>query len=261
MGILVIVFKFRMEELACQHPFFSVVVPAYNQHKFIDSCLTSLQRQTLTDFEVYVVDDCSTDDTGEQIAALIKGDDRFHVITHTTNRGVSAARNSGMAAAKGKYLCFVDGDDWVEPDFLATFLAAYQAAPNTQLVVCGHYGYLAVPSPAKTYSQKDLIANINFGTVGGFSWNKAFIREIITTHHLTFNEDINFLEDQLFASATPTTYSPPNTYRIGLTTTVGAFAATSHISAFRSSLPVAKWWRFSINKTPYYKNQPFCSNI
>ena len=58
-------------------PLFSVVVPAYNQHKFIDSCLTSLQRQTLTDFEVYVVDDCSTDDTGEQIAALIKGDDRF----------------------------------------------------------------------------------------------------------------------------------------------------------------------------------------
>ncbi|MCG0822949.1 glycosyltransferase [Lactiplantibacillus plantarum] len=180
-------------------PLFSVVVPAYNQHKFIDSCLTSLQRQTLTDFEVFVVDDCSTDDTGEQIATLIKGDDRFHVITHAHNRGVSAARNSGMAAAKGKYLCFVDGDDWVEPDFLATFLAAYRSAPDTQLVVCGHYGYLAVPSPAKTYNQKDLIANINFGTVGGFSWNKAFIRSIITTHHLKFNEDIDFLEDQLFA--------------------------------------------------------------
>jgi len=107
-------------------PLFSVVVPAYNQHKFINSCLTSLQSQTMRDFEVLVVNDCSTDDTGEQIAALIKDDERFRVITHSHNRGVSAARNSGMAAAKGKYLCFVDGDDWVEPDFLATFLAAYQ---------------------------------------------------------------------------------------------------------------------------------------
>lgn len=180
-------------------PLFSVVVPAYNQHKFINSCLTSLQLQTVTDFEVIVVDDCSTDDTGEQIAALIAHDDRFKVVTHPRNLGVSAARNSGMAVASGKYLCFVDGDDWVEPDFLATFLAAYQAAPKSQLVVCGHFGYLAVPSPAKTYTQKELIANINFGTVGGFSWNKCFIRSIITSHQLKFNEDINFLEDQLFA--------------------------------------------------------------
>ncbi|KRO27084.1 glycosyltransferase [Lactiplantibacillus fabifermentans DSM 21115] len=176
-----------------------MVVPAYNQHKFINSCLTSLLHQTLTDFEVIVVDDCSTDDTSEQIAALIKDDDRFKVITHERNRGVSAARNSGMAAAKGQYLCFVDGDDWVEPNFLAYFLEAYQAAPAAQMVVCGHFGYLAVPSPAKTYDQKELVSNINFGTVGGFSWNKCFIRSIITSHHLTFNEDIDFLEDQLFA--------------------------------------------------------------
>ncbi|WP_318765484.1 glycosyltransferase family 2 protein [Lactiplantibacillus carotarum] len=114
-----------------------------------------MQLQTVTDFEVIVVDDCSTDDTGEQIAALIAHDDRFKVVTHPRNLGVSAARNSGMAVASGKYLCFVDGDDWVEPDFLATFLAAYQAAPKSQLVVCGHFGYLAVPSPAKTYTQKN----------------------------------------------------------------------------------------------------------
>jgi len=180
-------------------PLFSVVVPAYNQHKFINPCLTSLQQQTVTDFEVIVVNDCSTDDTGDQIAALIKGDARFHVITFDRNRGVSAARNAGMAAAKGKYLCFVDGDDWIEPNFLSAFLSAYQAAPKSQLVICGHFGYLAVPSPAKTYDQKDLVTNINFGTVGGFSWNKCFIRSIITTHHLTFNEEISFLEDQLFA--------------------------------------------------------------
>ncbi|AVK61030.1 glycosyltransferase family 2 protein [Lactobacillus sp. CBA3605] len=180
-------------------PLFSVVVPAYNQHKFINSCLTSLQHQTMMDFEVIVVNDCSTDDTAQQIQALIETDDRFKVVTHAQNRGVSAARNSGMAVAQGQYLCFVDGDDWVEPNFLATFLAAYQAAPQSQLVVCGHFGYLAVPSPAKTYAKKELVANINFGTVGGFSWNKCFLRSIITTHHLKFNEEINFLEDQLFA--------------------------------------------------------------
>ncbi|MFB9770435.1 glycosyltransferase family 2 protein [Lactiplantibacillus modestisalitolerans] len=180
-------------------PLFSVVVPAYNQHKFINSCLTSLQHQTISDYEVIVVDDCSTDDTGQQIARLIQADDRFKVITHTRNLGVSAARNSGMAVARGKYLCFVDGDDWVEPSFLATFLAAYQAAPESELVICGHYGYLSVPGPAKTYQQKELVANINFGTVGGFSWNKCFRRSLIVQHHLKFNEEIDFLEDQLFA--------------------------------------------------------------
>ncbi|MFC6165475.1 glycosyltransferase family 2 protein [Lactiplantibacillus dongliensis] len=198
-------------------PLFSVVVPAYNQHKFINSCLTSLRQQTITDFEVIVVDDCSTDDTAAQIATLIKDDDRFHVITHTHNRGVSAARNSGMAAATGQYLCFVDGDDWVEPNFLEYFLQAYQAAPKSQLVVCGHYGYLSVPGPQKTYDQKELIANINFGTVGGFSWNKCFVRAIITAHHLKFNEEIDFLEDQLFAFqyanyVQSTAYMPEKTY-------------------------------------------------
>lgn len=180
-------------------PLFSVVVPAYNQHKFINSCLKSLQSQTVTDFEVFVVDDCSTDDTAEQIAAFAARDNRFHLVAHTHNRGVSAARNSGMARAHGQYLCFIDGDDWVDPNFLANFQAAYRDHPGSQLVICDHYGYLSVPSKSKVYNQKQLIDNINFGTVGGFAWNKCFIREIITNHQLKFNETIDFLEDQLFA--------------------------------------------------------------
>ncbi len=91
---------------------FTIVVSAYNVEAYIAECLDSLKRQTFADFQVIVVNDCSTDGTAKAIGECVTADARFTVLNQPTNRGLSAARNAGMAQAQGEYLLFLDGDDY-----------------------------------------------------------------------------------------------------------------------------------------------------
>ena len=95
----------------------SVVVPIYNVEKYIGELIESLQKQTLKDIEIILVDDGSPDKSGAICDKYAKGDDRICVI-HKKNGGVSAARNDGLAAAKGEYIIFCDSDDWLPLDAL-----------------------------------------------------------------------------------------------------------------------------------------------
>ena len=101
----------------------SVIIPVYNVGDYINKCLASLAEQTMDDCEFIVIDDGSTDNSRIIIDEYCK-DPRFHCF-HTNNRGLSAARNLGIEKAHGEWLMFVDGDDWVEPDFCR---APYRAA-------------------------------------------------------------------------------------------------------------------------------------
>jgi glycosyltransferase involved in cell wall biosynthesis len=104
-------------------PPLSVIIPAYNVEAQIGPCLHSLQAQTWVDFEAIVVEDGSTDSTLEQIRAAIADDPRFRVIQQD-NRGLSGARNTGLDAATGDLIAFLDGDDRFAPDFLEKMRAA-----------------------------------------------------------------------------------------------------------------------------------------
>lgn len=95
-------------------PKVSIVVPAYNVEAYIENCLNSLLAQTLEDIEIIVVDDGSLDKSGEIAEAYARRDSRVTVI-HQKNMGLGPARNTGMRAAKGQYVGFVDSDDWVAP--------------------------------------------------------------------------------------------------------------------------------------------------
>lgn len=99
----------------------SVIVPAYNVEKYLESCLESISNQTETDIEIIVVNDGSPDKSGEIAENYRLKDNRVRVI-HQDNGGLSAARNSGLDIAKGKYVCFIDSDDWIEPDYLKLLL-------------------------------------------------------------------------------------------------------------------------------------------
>lgn len=92
----------------------SVIIPAYNVAGYIEHCLESILAQTFEEYEVIVVDDGSTDATPEIIDRFTEKDARIHAI-HKVNEGVSIARNTGILQAKGKYILFFDGDDFVEP--------------------------------------------------------------------------------------------------------------------------------------------------
>lgn len=96
----------------------SVIIPAFNVGKYIETCVRSVLEQDLKNLEVIVVDDGSTDQTGGILDGIAETDKRVFVI-HKKNEGVSAARNTGLEYARGKYVTFVDGDDYVEQDYLS----------------------------------------------------------------------------------------------------------------------------------------------
>lgn len=97
-------------------PKISVIVPIYNVAPYLRKCLDSLRNQTMKEIEVICIDDGSTDKSGEIAEEYSKVDERFRVI-HTENRGLSAARNTGIDEAKTEWIMFVDSDDWVDHEF------------------------------------------------------------------------------------------------------------------------------------------------
>lgn len=96
-------------------PLLSVIIPIYNARTYIEKCIKSIIRQSFWDYELILVDDGSVDGSGYICDTYAEQDNRIHVI-HQLNQGVSAARNAGLEAASGRYVCFVDADDWIEPD-------------------------------------------------------------------------------------------------------------------------------------------------
>lgn len=114
----------------------SVIVPVYKVEPYLRTCLDSIAAQTYQTLEVILVDDGSPDRCGEICDAYAEKDCRFFVI-HQPNGGLSAARNAGVKAAKGKWICFVDSDDAVHPDYV---LALYEACRKTgsDLAICRH---------------------------------------------------------------------------------------------------------------------------
>lgn len=104
-------------------PVVSIIIPAYNVGNFLQQTLLSVQNQTWKDFEVICINDGSSDNSLNIIKKFTKSDNRFKFI-NKKNEGVSAARNDGMKMAQGKYIMFLDGDDYLHPYAIATALAA-----------------------------------------------------------------------------------------------------------------------------------------
>ena len=200
-------------------PLISVIVPVFNIEDYIEQCLSSLQAQTMKDIEIIVIDDGSTDNSGHICDSFSEKDPRFKVI-HKKNEGLSAARNDGLSISKGKYIMFVDGDDWVDPEFCET---PYNVAEetNTEIVIfewANHKNnnektmvwYSKIPFKG-TINKKDLFAkqNESFSVV---VWNKMYHRKLFDnicfpigrlsednaiTHHLIYNAKTIFLLDMI----------------------------------------------------------------
>ena len=115
----------------------SVIVPVYNVKPYLSDCLDSIVAQTYADLEIILVDDGSTDGSGELCDQYAKRDGRVRVI-HQKNSGVSAARNAGLAASTGGYIGFVDADDWIDPSMYESLIGAIGDA---DIVCCGYMDY------------------------------------------------------------------------------------------------------------------------
>src|SRR6266542_2035380 len=116
-------------------PLVSIVIPCFNQGRFLDRAIASCLAQTHPEVEVIVVNDGSTDDTAIRIAAAEARSARVRGLT-TANAGLGAARNRGCAIARGDYINLLDADDWLAPSKIERQLAVLESTPAVGLVLC-----------------------------------------------------------------------------------------------------------------------------
>ena len=128
----------------------SIIVPLYNKDQYIKRCLLSILNQTYNDFEIIIINDGSTDNSEQIVRELNNKKIRFYT---TNNKGVSHARNFGIREAKGEYVCFVDADDYVSPNYLSTMI--YNMDKNVDLIITNKidvYGELMKKIDIEEYS-------------------------------------------------------------------------------------------------------------
>ncbi|MDE7370406.1 MAG: glycosyltransferase, partial [Desulfovibrio sp.] len=112
----------------------SVIIPVYNVMDYLDCCLESVVNQTFSDIEIICVDDGSTDESKSIILKWMSRDNRISLISLDKNSGQSAARNAGLDVASGKYVYFIDSDDWIDPHYLEAMIAmAYKS--DSEIVI------------------------------------------------------------------------------------------------------------------------------
>lgn len=116
-----------------QFPLLSIIVPVYNVEEYLPRCIDSILSQTFTDFELILIDDGSPDDSGEVCDIWAEKDSRIRVI-HKSNGGVNAARNTGLSLAKGRYITFIDGDDFIKSNTFEKALAILEENSEIDLL-------------------------------------------------------------------------------------------------------------------------------
>lgn len=116
-------------------PEISVIIPVYNQEEYVGACMDSLLDQSFEDFEVLAVNDGSTDASVSILEGYEQRDGRVQLIDQN-NSGVSVARNNGLSHAKGEWVCFIDPDDYVAPDYLDTLLKATERNTDIAMSTC-----------------------------------------------------------------------------------------------------------------------------
>lgn len=112
----------------------SIIVPVYNGEEFLAACVESIRRQTISEWELLLIDDGSADGSGRMCDGYAAADSRIRAI-HKKNEGVSAARNDGLKLARGEYIGFVDADDWILPDMYERLLDRAETT-GSDMVMC-----------------------------------------------------------------------------------------------------------------------------
>lgn len=179
-----------------KQPAISIIVPVYNAEKYLRRCIDSILSQSFTDFELILVDDGSTDRSPQICDEYATRDKRIRLI-HKKNGGVSAARNDGIDIAQGKFLTFVDSDDWVDEVYLECLyknkeynyvISSFINEPNGKIRKLRSKTF--VGERLKDYVSISYLSN-------GYPWGKLFNSKIIKDNSIKF-KNIKVYEDLLF---------------------------------------------------------------
>ncbi|WP_288790683.1 glycosyltransferase family 2 protein [uncultured Elizabethkingia sp.] len=205
-------------------PLVSVIIPVYNVQDYIEKCVRSLFEQTYSNIEYIFVDDCGQDRSMEILNTLIKSyperEPQIKVLVHSKNKGLPAARNTGVNASSGEYICNCDSDDWIALDMVES-LVNIAEEKRADIVFCDLYNVfndeitVYHQNKKETYVEylKDFFAGYSQGSV----CNKIFKRKLFTDNQIEFPEGLPMLEDlrtivQLYYYANRIEYLPVPLY-------------------------------------------------
>lgn len=188
-------------------PLVSVLVPVYKTEQFLEECLDSLINQTLIDIEIICVNDGSPDNCKSILKRYAEKDSRI-VVVNKENGGLPSARNAGLDIAKGKYVGFVDSDDYVQPNMFERLLQTAEKY-NCEIVICGANIYPLNPAPDEWLKQtlspqnkvyKNFTPELIFDEPSSrpFIWRTFIKRDLIERNNMRLQEDISVGEDNAF---------------------------------------------------------------
>lgn len=206
-----------MKDNNCFKPLISIIVPLYNTPKdLFFACIDSVTNQSYKNWELIVIDDGSSNYDESAWKKVIKKDDRIIVI-HQSNLGVSASRNKGIVCSRGEYITFIDSDDWIDMDFLNTFIQRIEMI-DYDICICGalvekdndtiinefyNRDIIKCDASEKYEFQSQLICRgiskfyppiVNIGV----PWGKVYKKSFLIEKQLYFKQGIKRMEDNLF---------------------------------------------------------------
>ena len=199
-----------MKEKSYTVPAISVVVPVYNSEQFIKDCIDSILGQTFQDFELILIDDASTDSTWE-ICTQYSNNPHVRLYSHEMNRGSSVTKNEGRDYAIGKYIAYVDCDDFILPEYLEKLYFAAEKH-KADVVRMGHIFFAwceeqKIYAPAGKWVTFDHEAQLSFDiasrmeafwkrAVPPMQWETLFLRDFLISSGIKFED--TFCDDILF---------------------------------------------------------------
>lgn len=186
------------------NPIISIIIPVYNSGRYLRKCLDSICCQLFKDYELILVDDGSTDDSGEICDYYGSKDERITVI-HKINEGVSVARNTGILKSRAPWLCFMDSDDWVDDKYISSFVNAIDS--KTEFVsqnVIREFSDERM-KPYSLFNYDDVTIDLNDDRLAlyrvlhnGVPYAKLFKKDLLIQNSLFFDKRISFHEDHIF---------------------------------------------------------------
>lgn len=186
----------------------SIIVPIYNAARTLSACVDSILSQMVKSFELILVDDGSTDRSGEMCDEYAKVNPNVTII-HKKNGGVSSARNAGIDLSKGEFICFVDSDDSIEPDYLETLLITRRQFPEAGHIWCG---FQTVDNQNKLNAMPQLLSDtVEYSQFTKIDYVKLYHKwytqmpfhrlyrnEIIKNYSIRFADELSLGEDLIF---------------------------------------------------------------
>lgn len=184
-------------------PLISIIIPIFNSQRTLNRCVSSVINQTYTNWELFLIDDGSEDNSWEMCQTYADMDSRIHAFTKE-NGGVSSARNAGLKRIHGKYLTFIDSDDYVKDHFLDDMIACFK---DKRIDLVSSYADIITGSTSRpeTYVAAH-IGDDNFEEMFIYNdmhwhtspWGKLYKTDIIKNNNLSFCEGMHIGEDALF---------------------------------------------------------------